>query len=79
MIIALYVAKQQVKLKQRFPTISATEIKVCCLLRIGMNSLEISTLLFISEYTVAIHRGNICKKFGITDRNADICTVLEGL
>jgi DNA-binding CsgD family transcriptional regulator/tetratricopeptide (TPR) repeat protein len=68
----------EVKLKQSFPTLSATEIKVCCLLRIGMNTREISTLLFISEFTVGIHRGHIRKKFGI-DRNTDIRTVLEEL
>ena len=67
------------KLKLRFPTLTAMEIKVCYLLRIGMNSREISTLLFLSERTVAIHRGHIRKKFGITDRNADIRAVLEGL
>ena len=61
----------EAKLKAKYPALTATESKVCCLLHIGMSTSEISTMLFISERTVDIHRGHIRKKTGMR-HGADI-------
>ena len=55
----------QSKLKERYPKLTAMEVKVCCLLRIGMHSLQIATLLFLSERTVENHRYRLRKKLNL--------------
>ncbi len=49
-------------IKERYPSLTEMEIKVCCMLRIGMKSHEIATLLFVTERTVENHRYHIKKK-----------------
>ena len=66
----------QSKLKEYCPKLSPMEIKVCCLLRIGMKSYEVGTLLFLSERTVEGHRYNLRKKLGVTNGN-ELTEVLE--
>src|SRR5579872_3117325 len=56
-------------LKKKYPGLSKAEVKVCCLLRIGMSTREIGTLLFLSERTVEFHRLNIRKKLGIKKKD----------
>ena len=52
----------QETLKERVPTLTKMELKICCLVRIGMKSHEIATLLFLSERTVESHRYRMRKK-----------------
>ncbi len=63
-------------LKQQFHDLSIAEMKVCCLLRIGMNTRDIATLLFLSERTVENHRFRIRKKMGIAN-SEDIVAYLS--
>jgi tetratricopeptide (TPR) repeat protein len=63
---------------QKFPELSKAEIKVCCLLRIGMSTREIGTLLFLSERTVEFHRLNIRKKMAISKKE-DMHSVLTAV
>ena len=62
-------------LRLRVPTLSPTELKVCCLVAMGMQTRDIATLLFVSERTIDIHRGTIRKKLGV-DRQTDLRTAL---
>jgi len=48
------------------------EIKVCCLLRIGMKSHEIGTLLFIEERSVESQRYRLRKKLGLAGDNGTL-------
>jgi DNA-binding CsgD family transcriptional regulator len=66
------------KLKEEYPTLTSTEVKVSCLLRIGMISREIATLLFLSERTVEVHRLNIRKKLGLGGKQS-VQEVLTGV
>ncbi|MDP4220552.1 MAG: tetratricopeptide repeat protein [Bacteroidota bacterium] len=65
-------------LKVKYPSLSQAEVKVCCLLRIGMNTREISTLLFLSERTVELHRQHIRKKLAMP-KKIDMHSVLAGI
>jgi tetratricopeptide (TPR) repeat protein len=65
-------------LKKKYTSLSKAEIKVSCLLRIGMSTREIGTLLFLSERTVEIHRQHIRKKLAIK-KGVDVHTILSGL
>lgn len=55
------------KLKAIYPGITATEIKICSLLRMNLSTREIARTLSISERTVEKHRSNIRKKYGIDE------------
>ena len=54
------------KLFARCPSLTATEYKVACMLRIGMKSREIAALLFISERTAEHHRRHIREKMHLS-------------
>lgn len=49
-------------LAERFPELTPTEMKVCALLRLGMPSKEVATVLHMSPRTVESHRYWIRKK-----------------
>lgn len=53
------------RLAQRFQYLTPTELKVCALLKINMNTKEIARMLSLSGRTVDYHRNNIRKKTGI--------------
>jgi len=50
------------KLADKFPTLTATELKICILFRMELKSHEAARLLSISERTVEKHRQNIREK-----------------
>ncbi|MBS1914631.1 MAG: tetratricopeptide repeat protein [Bacteroidetes bacterium] len=52
----------------RYPTLTATELKVCALMRINLDTKEIARMLSTSLRTVQNHRYNIRKKLGLEDR-----------
>ena len=58
------------QLARIYPQLTATERKVCTLIRIGLVSKEIATLLGISVRTVEVHRTNIRKKLDIPQATA---------
>lgn len=53
-------------LSSRFPDLTATERKVCALMRIQLSSKAIANLLCVSVRTVENHRFNIRKKIGLS-------------
>ncbi|MBI3259182.1 MAG: LuxR family transcriptional regulator, partial [Ignavibacteriae bacterium] len=55
-------------LTSRYPRLSQVEVKVCCLLKIGLITKEIADLLFLSERTIDFHRTSIRKKIGLDSK-----------
>ena len=55
-------------LTSRYPHLSNVEVKVCCLLKIGLITKEIADLLFVSERTIDFHRTSIRKKIGLDSK-----------
>jgi tetratricopeptide (TPR) repeat protein/DNA-binding CsgD family transcriptional regulator len=53
------------RLAQQFPYLTPTELKVCALLKLNMNTKEIARMLSLSGRTIDCHRNNIRKKIGI--------------
>lgn len=66
------------KLFHQFPTLTATERKVCILLRAGRSTKEIARLLHISPDTADTHRTRIRRKLGLQSGQS-IASVLAGL
>jgi DNA-binding NarL/FixJ family response regulator len=50
-------------------SLTPSELKVCQLLRTGLNTKEIASILFVSKRTIDTHRHNINKKLKIKDVN----------
>jgi PAS domain S-box-containing protein len=57
--------------------LSAREIEICDMIRDGMTSKEIATLLRLSVQTVGKHRRNIRKKLGISGIDINLVTYLR--
>lgn len=55
-------------LRTKYPELTAMEIKICILIRAGLNSDEISQILTLSARTVENHRFNLRKKLGVGER-----------
>ena len=53
------------RLTQLYPLLSANEVKLAVLLRLGIPSKEIATLLNISPKSVEINRYRLRKKLGL--------------
>ncbi|HYF02987.1 MAG TPA: tetratricopeptide repeat protein [Patescibacteria group bacterium] len=49
-------------------SLSATELKICSLLRTGLNSQEVANVLFLSKRTVENHRYNIHRKLKLGEQ-----------
>jgi tetratricopeptide (TPR) repeat protein len=52
-------------LAERFPTLTATELRVCCLLKLNRTTKEMANIMFSSVRTIEVHRYNIRKKLGL--------------
>lgn len=59
---------------KRYPQLTPTEVKVCSLIRIGLSSKEIASILDVSKRTVDSHREHIHKKLNISSRLAAFIT-----
>ncbi|MBL7975750.1 MAG: tetratricopeptide repeat protein [Candidatus Kapabacteria bacterium] len=62
-------------MSRKYPTLSASELKVCSLLRMNLRSKEIANLLHISVKAVENHRVKLRKKLGL-ERDANLIHVL---
>ena len=49
-----------------FPNLSATEIKISTFLKLGLNSKDIASILFITPQSVKVSRSRLRKKLGIS-------------
>lgn len=67
-----------IHLSHKFPALSPTEKKICCLLRLNLSSKDIANLLCISIHTLNTHRYHIRKKLGI-ESNGNLVSLLTGL
>lgn len=65
-------------MKQRYPTLTTMELKICALLKMKLTSSNICSILFLSKRTVEFHRLNIRKKMGLS-KNDDIHVILNSL
>lgn len=54
-----------VKLNVAYPTLTKMEQKICMMLRIGLTSVDIAKLLFLSERNIENHRYRIRKKLSL--------------
>lgn len=57
-------------LVKKCPELTPTEIRVCSLIRIGLTSKEIASILGVSKRTIDSHREHIHKKLNISSRLA---------
>jgi tetratricopeptide (TPR) repeat protein/DNA-binding CsgD family transcriptional regulator len=57
------------KLKSSFPELSATELKLCALIRLSLSIKESASILSISPDSVKVSRHRIRKKLGLTTDN----------
>jgi tetratricopeptide (TPR) repeat protein len=53
-------------LEEKYPGMTKMELKLCVLLRLNLNSRDVSKLLSLSKRTIEKHRSNIRKKLAIT-------------
>ena len=53
------------QLEKKYPTLTAMEKKLCSLLRLGLSSIDIAKLLYLSERNIENHRYRIRKKFDL--------------
>ena len=66
------------KLKRKYPSLTATELKVCVLLKMKLTSSNICSVLFLSKRTVEFHRLNIRKKMEL-GKDDDLYVVLNAI
>lgn len=66
------------KLSQTYPDLTSTELKVCALIRTGLSSGEIASLLHVTRRNVETHRYRLRKKLDI-ESGVDLGTFLAGL
>ncbi len=60
------------KIKEANINLTPTEIKICHLIRIGLNTKAMADLLNVSGATVEKHRTSIRKKFGLSSRGINL-------
>jgi tetratricopeptide (TPR) repeat protein len=66
------------KLAQRFPSLTANEIRLCALLKLGMNTKEISSVTFQNIRAIEAARLRLRKKLGM-ESNEGLSTFLQKL
>ena len=64
------------RLKERAPDLTPAEIKVCSFLKLGLNSKEISSLLFKNPSSIEVDRARIRKKLGLTNSKANLSSYI---
>lgn len=65
-------------LTERYPELTSAEIRICLLLRMNLSTVDIATLLNVSDRTVTTHRSHIRRKMGLK-RNDSLISVLSGI
>jgi len=66
----------QKNLTAKFPTLSAAELKLCTLLRLGMNSKDIASVVFQTVESIKVGRSRLRKKFNL-DKDTNLVTFLS--
>jgi DNA-binding CsgD family transcriptional regulator len=65
------------QLSLAYQAMTPTEIAICNMIRIGMQTKEIAEMRGISEATVNRHREKIRRKLNITNKNVNLATLLQ--
>lgn len=65
-------------LSERYPGLTPTELKICSLTRINLQTKDVANLLFTSIRTIHAHKYNIRKKLALAS-GANLTTFLAGL
>ena len=53
------------RLRSQYPSLTTAEAKVAALIRVGLSSKEIGSLLFVASRTVDVHRLHVRRKIGL--------------
>lgn len=64
------------KLAERCPHLTPMELRICALLKTGLSTKELSTILHVTDRAVEKHRYNIRRKLGL-DQNINLVVWLE--
>lgn len=67
------------KIIEKSIKLTPREIEICSMIKGGLTSKELSMLLNVSYRTIENHRKNIRKKLGISNRNINLATFLQGI
>ncbi|MDM8550948.1 LuxR C-terminal-related transcriptional regulator [Desulfobacterales bacterium HSG2] len=67
------------KISAKYSGMTPTEIQVASLVKEGKTSKEIAEMMNLSSKTIEVHRKNIRKKMGLTDRKVNLRTYLLSL
>jgi PAS domain S-box-containing protein len=65
------------KLSQQFSQLTASELRICDMVRRGLSSKEIANILDISVSTVSRHRENIRRKLDLAHRGVNLAAFLR--
>jgi DNA-binding CsgD family transcriptional regulator len=55
-----------ISLKEKYPTLTSTELKLCSFLKLNFNTKDIASLMGISSESVKVSRYRLRKKFKLT-------------
>jgi DNA-binding NarL/FixJ family response regulator len=66
-------------LKKHAPDLTPSEIKVCSFLKLGLNTKEISELLYKSPSSIEVDRARIRKKLGLTSSKTNLTRHIQDL
>jgi DNA-binding CsgD family transcriptional regulator len=61
----------------KFQKFTPVELQVANLVRLGKSTKEIAVLMSLAPGTVSIHRKNIRKKLGLTNKKVNLQTILS--
>ncbi len=62
-----------------FDKLTARQIQIANLVRLGKSIKEVAEILYISDASVKFHRKNIRKKLGIKDRKVSLYSFLNSI
>ncbi|MDP6490174.1 MAG: helix-turn-helix transcriptional regulator, partial [Kiritimatiellia bacterium] len=65
------------QLAQQYASLTPTEVKICDMIRHGMQTKDIATLRGVSPATVSRHREHIRRKLGVTHAAVNLTTLLQ--
>lgn len=66
-------------LQDKFPNLTEEEIRFCCLLKIGLDSQQLSILLDIQSASVSRRRNRIMKKGGLENTNTTLEKLIKSM
>ncbi|MBL7076102.1 MAG: helix-turn-helix transcriptional regulator [Kiritimatiellae bacterium] len=65
------------QLTQRYASLTPTEVRICDMIRRGMQTKDIAALRGVSAATISRHREHIRRKLGVTNTTTNLTTLLQ--